>query len=145
MKRRIDRSSKPIPLVPTASMADIAFLLIIFFMLTTTFSPERTSVSLPDSEKRTEVQQKAAIVAITAAGQLVYTDGEQISRPVVDMEQLGRQVKALVELFPKKEFLIKADQSVRYELVDQVLEELRGAGARNIGLLTDQKVLRSGS
>ena len=41
--------------VPTASMADIAFLLIIFFMLTTSFSPERTSVKLPESVVRAEV------------------------------------------------------------------------------------------
>ena len=57
--------SPVVPRVPTASMADIAFLLIIFFMLTTSFSPERTSVQLPESQIRTEVSKDAAIVAIT--------------------------------------------------------------------------------
>ena len=40
--------------IPTASMADIAFLLIVFFMVTTTISVDRTTVQLPTSMERGE-------------------------------------------------------------------------------------------
>lgn len=124
------------PTVPTASMADIAFLLIIFFMLTTSFSPERTSVQLPESVERAEVTEESAIIAVTEEGQLMFTSGEEPSEQLAGPEQLGNIAAALVTSFPEKEFVIKADRMARYQLVDQVLDALRNNGVRNIGLLT---------
>lgn len=144
MKLRRERSAALVPRIPTASMADIAFLLIIFFMLTTSFSPERTSVSLPESEIRTEVSKDAAIVAISSQGEISFTDGDQPAFPLANIAELGQYVKALVAAIPRKEFLIKADRDVRYQLVDGVLEQLRTNGARRIGLLTERKPKESG-
>lgn len=127
------------PQVPTASMADIAFLLIIFFMLTTSFSPERTSVELPNSQIRTEVSKNAAIVAITQDGVLKFTDGERPSF-VLSESELGKLAREIIGFIPGKEFVIKADRSVRYEHVDKVLEQLRLNGAKKIGLLTERRV-----
>ncbi|SVE20358.1 uncharacterized protein METZ01_LOCUS473212 [marine metagenome] len=127
------------PQVPTGSMADIAFLLVIFFMLTTSFSPERTSVELPNSQIRTEVSKNAAIVAITQDGVLKFTDGERPSFTISESE-LGKLASEIIGFIPGKEFVIKADRSVRYEHVDKVLEQLRLNGAKKIGLLTDRRV-----
>ncbi|MFZ0430835.1 MAG: biopolymer transporter ExbD [Acidobacteriota bacterium] len=124
------------PTVPTASMADIAFLLIIFFMLTTSFSPERTSVKLPESVVRTEVTKDAAIVAITGNGTIMFTTGEEEAVALANPEELGARTKALVLQVPDKEFVIKADREARYQWIDQVLDALRKNGARRIGLLT---------
>jgi biopolymer transport protein ExbD len=120
-------------------MADIAFLLVIFFMLTTSFSPERTSVELPNSQIRTEVSKNAAIVAITQDGVLKFTDGERPSFTISESE-LGKLASEIIGFMPGKEFVIKADRSVRYEHVDKVLEQLRLNGAKKIGLLTDRRV-----
>lgn len=128
------------PTVPTASMADIAFLLIIFFMLTTSFSPERTSVQLPQSLIRVEVSNEAAIIAITDDGKLHFTSGVEPSVELSGIEELGLLTREIMSLMPEKEFVLKADRNVRYERVDQVLEALRTNGAKRIGLLTRQKV-----
>lgn len=133
MKYRVKRIA---PSVPTASMADIAFLLIIFFMLTTSFSPERTNVTLPESEFQTEVSEEAAIIAVTREGELKFTDGEVPSYAVESVEALGQIVAELVRLAPQKQFLIKADRLVPYQEIDAVLEQLRIRGAKTIGLLT---------
>ncbi len=144
MKLRREASVSMVPRIPTASMADIAFLLIIFFMLTTSFSPERTSVSLPQSEIRTEVSKDAAIVAISSQGVVSFTDGEVPAFPLANIAELGQLVKTLVAVIPGKEFLIKADRNVQYRLVDGVLEQLRSNGARRIGLLTERRPKESG-
>jgi biopolymer transport protein ExbD len=130
------------PKIPTASMADIAFLLIIFFMLTTSFSPEKTSVTLPQSEIQSELSKDAAIIAISPQGLLSFTDGEQPAFPLATYSDIGPLVAGMIKIFPEKEFLIKADREVRYEMVDSVLEQLRNNGVRRIGLLTDRKVVR---
>jgi len=127
------------PTVPTASMADIAFLLIIFFMLTTSFSPERTTVNLPESETRTEVSRNSAIIAITADGEIKFTDGERPSFLLGSVEEIGLLTQEIIGFVPDKEFLIKADRLVRYEMVDGVLEQLRLNGVQRIGLLTEKE------
>jgi biopolymer transport protein ExbD len=124
------------PTVPTASMADIAFLLIIFFMLTTSFSPERTSVKLPESVMRTEVSKDAAIVAIAGNGTIMFTSGKEDAVALSGPDDLGKRIKELITQVPDKEFVIKADRDARYEWIDQVLDALRKNGARRIGLLT---------
>jgi biopolymer transport protein ExbD len=120
-------------------MADIAFLLIIFFMLTTSFSPERTTVELPQSEIRTEVPRGSAIIAITADGEIKFTDGERPSFLLGNLQEIGLLTQEIIGFIPDKEFLIKADRLVRYEMVDGVLEQLRLNGAQRIGLLTEKK------
>jgi biopolymer transport protein ExbD len=124
------------PNVPTAAMADIAFLLIIFFMLTTSFSPERTNVKLPESLIRVEVTETASIIAVTADGRIMFTSGEEASAQLTNVEELGLIVRQIVDLVPAKEFVIKADRDARYRFVDEVLEALRTNGAKRIGLLT---------
>ncbi|HXK61488.1 MAG TPA: biopolymer transporter ExbD [Acidobacteriota bacterium] len=139
---KIRRHTKIIASVPTASMADIAFLLIIFFMLTTSFSPVKTSVDLPESVERAEVEQNAAIVAITVQNEIVFSDGDNPGFDVNSPEELAPHIQSLVSAMPDKQFVIKADRAVRYASVDAVLDQLRRNGAKNIGLLTEQKAGR---
>lgn len=124
------------PTVPTASMADIAFLLIIFFMLTTSFSPEKTTVQLPESLIQIEVTKDPSIVAITEEGNIVFTSGEETSVPLSGPEELGLITREIIDLVPNKEFVIKADRNAQYKAVDGVLDALRTNGAKRIGLLT---------
>lgn len=131
------------PTVPTASMADIAFLLIIFFMLTTSYSPERTSVLLPESQIRVEVSKDPSIIAITDEGNIVFTSGEESSVPLSGPDELGLIAKEIIELVPAKEFVVKADRNARYEAVDGVLDALRTNGVKRIGFLTRAEVRTS--
>ena len=89
------------PVIPTASMADIAFLLIIFFMLTTTFSQERTTVDLPESEIRTEVPKDAAIIAITQEGIIRFTDGERPAFALGTAAELGPLTQEVRSISPQ--------------------------------------------
>lgn len=136
MRHRI-RSVEPV--VPTASMADIAFLLIIFFMLTTSFNPVKISVDLPESEVRVDVTKDAAIVAVTGDGRTLVSDGEAPGREVATLDELSAFVLDIVSKTPEKQFVIRADRNVQYQFVDQVLDRLRIGGAKNIGLLTEQR------
>ena len=52
--------------IPTASMADIAFLLIVFFMVTITFEKDKTQVALPKTDLRYEIPKETAYISITS-------------------------------------------------------------------------------
>jgi biopolymer transport protein ExbD len=126
--------------IPTASMADIAFLLIIFFMVTTRFDVDRTRVDLPDSNYREEIDKGAAVVVIKEeAGDMLFkfSNGEDMSAPVPDQAALAAQINAL----GAKPVVIKAGGEVQYRYIDETMEMLRRAGIDKMILLTEQETI----
>ena len=58
------RERKDAAAIFTASMADIVFLLIVFFVLTYKVEVDRTKMDLPDTWIRIKVPEKAAVISI---------------------------------------------------------------------------------
>jgi len=120
-------------------MADIAFLLIIFFMLTTSFSPVKMSVDLAEAISRQEVDKDAAIIAIGTTGVMEISNGIQTGNRINSLDELDLFVKEIVGLDPTKQFIIKADRNIRYETFNAVYEKLRNNNCRRIALLTEAR------
>jgi len=140
-------------LIPTASMADIAFLLIIFFMVTTSHEVDRTSVNLPTARIRVESEKGAAIVVLAkttdAAGveSLVYkfSDGKGESHLVGGPEDIYLEAARLTHVDKTTQFILKVDGTVRFELVDELLQSMREGRVQRVLLLTQQKTTDTGS
>lgn len=133
-KRTIDESEEFIPL---ASTADITFLLIIFFLVTTTFNIEKgINMQLPD----TVVQEKIPTVNVSIivdSSKNLYLDGKEIS-----LKEIGVQTKAILAGHPEKFVTIKSDKNVEYGLVIDILDELFQAGIHNIALPTMKEIIK---
>ena len=127
--------------IPTASMADIAFLLIIFFMVTISFEVDKTQVALPKTELRLEIPKKSAYVSITENGQIRVSDGEEISVPVPGPQEVLSFAADVVRRDPSKAFVLKADTNVPYRAVDEVVDALKQAKAEVIYLLSEQETI----
>jgi biopolymer transport protein ExbD len=125
--------------IPTASMADIAFLLIIFFMVTFTIEVDKTQVTLPKTVLRQEVPKKAAYVSITEGGQIKVSDGEQMSAPVNSADDVLSFAAEVIGQDPTKEFVLKADEKTAYQYVDAVIDSLKQARVKTIYLLSAQE------
>lgn len=135
------RASKPLPeTIPTSSMADIAFLLIIFFMLTLTIEVDKTQVDLPKTSLRLEVPKKSAYVSIDASEVIRLSDGEEVS-VIKPAEEVFAFAANVIGNDPSKEFVLKADSTVPYRVVDQVIDDLKRAKVRVIYLLSNQKTV----
>jgi len=138
---KVTRPKRHEAIIPTASMADIAFLLIIFFMVTTVYDLDRTSVALPKSLNRIENDKGAAIVVLHQddQGNLIYkfSDGESPSHQVSGPGDVSLEASRLTFGDPTKQFVFKADGKIRYEFIDEMLDTLREAGATNVLLLTE--------
>ncbi|SRR5690606_34141532 len=127
--------------IPTASMADIVFLLIIFFVLTFQVEVDKTRVELPKSALRLEVPKKAAVVSITDTGQMRVSDGEATSVTVGSVQDVLSFAAEITALDPEKEFVLKADKGVAYRYVDQVIDALKQSRVTVVYLLSDQETV----
>ena len=134
---RLRRSKRSLAaVIPTASMADIAFLLIIFFMVTTAFSLDRTPMELPETEQQEQTPKGAAIISITEDETFRFSEGKDDARPVDGIGGLAEAIRRVTAANRLHPFVIKADRRVKYRVIDQVLEQLRSAGAEDVTLLS---------
>jgi biopolymer transport protein ExbD len=138
---RLQARNLPTSKIPTASMADIIFLLIIVFVLTFNIEADKARVVLPKSVLRLEVPKKAAIVSITENGQIRVSDGESASTVVSSPEDVLSFATGVVASNPGKEFSLKADHNVPYKTVDRVIDMLKQARVEVFYLLADQESL----
>jgi biopolymer transport protein ExbD len=138
---RLQARNRPSAVIPTASMADIVFLLIIFFILTFNLEVDKARVILPKSVLRSEVPKKAAVVSITENGQMRVSDGESASTAVNGPEDVLSFATGVIASNPEKEFILKADQNVPYKNVDRVIDMLKQARVPVVYLLSDQETV----
>ncbi len=128
----------------TASMADIVFLLIVFFVLTYNTEVDRTQVNLPETWVRSEIDKESAVISISPPDQgevIRVSTGQEMSLPVSTIEEVVTFASTVVAQDPNREFIIKADEDVRYEKVDAVLDALKQSKVKTIFLLSDQKTV----
>ena len=108
--------------IPTSSMADIAFLLIIYFMVTTTFTATRgLDFALPEEDDTPPVIEKedSVLIEIMPSGELLV---DQRSMPLGEVLDY---LRPKLEINPKKPVIIRPDPSSPYKYMVGVLDELR--------------------
>jgi len=131
----------------TASMADIVFLLIVFFVLTYNTEVDRTKVTLPKTLVRSEIDKKAAVISVSPPkdGEIIrVSTGEEMSLPVSTKEEIITFASTVVAQDPNKQFVIKADSDVHYQKIDDILDALKQSKVKVIYLLSDQKTVSGG-
>jgi biopolymer transport protein ExbD len=148
---KLKKSKEIGAVIPTASMADIAFLLIIFFMVTTVMQVDKTTVNLPRTwERPFELPRGAAFVVLgemvsgSGGKELVYkfSAGEDTSQIIpTGAEGLYFEVLNITGIAPTHPFVIKIDRTMKYKLVDEILDSMRRAGAQNLILMSDQRTV----
>jgi biopolymer transport protein ExbD len=122
--------------IPTGPMADISFLLIIFFMVTTVFVVYRGfPVDLPSAEKIDAQLGKRNVVNIWISPQ---------GRIMVDqfdsqLQQVGDIIKTKLAGNPRIFVLVRSDQNTPYRMVSGVIEELKKAKALRVSFIAREE------
>ena len=118
--------------IPTASMADIAFLLIIFFMVSTVFVVYRGfPVNLPSAEKIDPLKSRrnAVNIWISPGGRIMVDEFE------TDLSKVGGIVQAKLAKNPRIVVLVKSDRNTEYRMISGVIGELRKANALRVSFI----------
>ena len=128
LKRKAGTGAK----IPTASMADIAFLLIIFFMVTTIFKLEEgLPITLPRSEAGEKIpREKIAHIWIDRRG-VISIDDLVIS--AADIEPL---IKVKINENPALIVSFNTDDKAAYQVVNEAMERLKLANALRVSFTT---------
>lgn len=127
------RRKKVAPSVPVSSMADIAFLLLVFFMVTSVLdSDPDLPIELPDVPGGEQLNKKIANLYLSAdENRTVYFNS--VKRP---LNEALSEIRAKLTTTPDLKVLIHADQNLTYEELDNVFESLKEIGALKISLVT---------
>jgi biopolymer transport protein ExbD len=141
MKRIADKRASN-PDIPTASQGDIAFLLIIFFMVSTTFRQgSGLKVNLPAAEKTERILKRRNVenVWVDRTGRISVDDNmvTAASVPAIIGEKIIQNPDLVV--------MLQADKDVAYGYVTDVLEGLKDARALKVTFATEYKVGGGGS
>jgi biopolymer transport protein ExbD len=129
---KFERNLNIKPSIPTASMGDIVFLLLIFFMVTTVFkSEDGLPVELPRAESGIEVKRdNITRVYVDALGRISVDD--ILVRPT----QAAQFMMARTEKNPMNIVGFEADVNVDYKFIDELMEELKKVNAVRISFNT---------
>ena len=152
MKRRVDIRIDMTPMV------DIAFLLLIFYMATTSFKPpEKLHVSLPSSHSEIKlpesdmmyvtVTKEDSVMVEYITKQKVMREGEEATEPVrhyeeatpIDLPLVITNIRATVPGAYKWFLVIKADKDVKYGTMNSIMNALQDIKISKFSLVTEME------
>ncbi len=112
-------------------LIDVVLMLVIFFMLTTTFVlAPGIKVDLPQGRSVQKIREGDAIVLITKEGNLYYQN-EQTDLPA--LQEVLRQTQ---QQQPGVRLIIKADTQARHGRVVEVMDMAKGVGIERLAIAT---------
>lgn len=133
----LKRQSRVSDEIPTASMADIAFLLLIFFLVTTVFSEERgLGIVLPERQtEEIEINPKNILSFYVVGNDVVQLRrGDSPDKQTLDYRQVEAVSRQELAANPRLVISVKTAPQARYVDMVNVLDELHLAGATRISL-----------
>ena len=130
------RKSQANSQVPDSSMADIAFLLLIFFMVTTVFQKDRrVDIVWPEAEATQKIDEKLKNILniwVQRDGALFIND-----RPY-EMGEVSAVINPLYIASDRALVIsIRADREVQYSTMDQLQKQLVAAGVVRVVFATE--------
>lgn len=108
--------------IPTSSMADIAFLLIIYFMVTATFAATRgLDFALPKDDDSPPIVEKEDSVLIE-----IQPDGQyMVDQTAMQLDEIFDYLKPKLEANPKKPVILRPQPTSQYGYMVVVFDALR--------------------
>ncbi len=116
--------------IPEGGMADIAFLLLVFFLVTTTIDMDKgLGIILPAEGQEIEINKKNILNCLISASGAVLLGGEP-----VEMKDLSRKVQDELRANDKLIVSVKAHEKAQYDVYIEVLDQLKIAKATRISI-----------
>ena len=121
MNFRSTRKRRPHTILDMTPLVDVIFQLLLFFLLTSTYTQPHPSaasipIDLPDSSLQANQQVPSeVIISIDADGKIYWIDQQ------VSLEELTARLEEQAQQNPKTLVLLRGDQKTSYGLIGQIM------------------------
>lgn len=126
VEKKKERSAE----IPTASLADIAFLVLIFFLVSSTIDVDKgISLVLPAKGETKDIRKENISNLLVNAQGEVLLDDQIVPIPMIKTvvrEKLAQNDKLIIS--------VKTDRETSYDVYIKVMDQLKQAGAKRISL-----------
>ena len=132
---QVQDESKPYDDINITPMLDLAYVLLVIFIIMTTASVQGITVNLPKASATPSIAKpKTKAISITNDG-TIYLDTYPVT--LAELENLLRQYKAQDPSLP---VIVKADATIQYQKVVDVLDLMEKLEITQLGLVTQRLV-----
>lgn len=132
MRRQHTRAENDESAIDMTPMLDIVFIMLIFFIVTTSFVKESgVTVSRPSAQTAVQDKKGNILVAIKPNGEI------WIDKRSVDVRSVRANIEKLKAENPESGVVIQADTDARMGLAVKVMDQIRLAGVLNISVAAD--------
>jgi biopolymer transport protein ExbD len=131
MAGKVQTENEPYDEINITPMLDLAYVLLVIFIIMTTASVQGIKVNLPKASNAPSLAKPTTkAVTITETGQ-IFLDAYPVT--LEELEARLRQQKALTPEFP---VVVKGDARIQYEKVIEVLDLMGRLEISQLGLVT---------
>ena len=134
MKSLLHKRKKNTPQIVLTNLIDVMFMMVFFFMLTSTFAKEneKLSVTLPKAANSVTIEQNSMTIEIAQSGQI------SVQGINVNFEELENLLGNWLKPANDRAVMLAADENANYGTIINVLDLAKKHGASNLGLTTRQ-------
>ncbi len=119
--------------INVTSLVDVAFVLLIIFMLVAPIMQGGVDVDLPRAEARPLTAKEGMVVTVDRQGRIFVDETE------VSYQDFRITFPSMVQTRNPDGIYLRADQNVPYGSVVRVLAVIRQAGVQNVGLVAAEE------
>jgi biopolymer transport protein ExbD len=128
---KVETETKPYDTINVTPMLDLAYVLLVIFIIMTTASVQGLNISLPKpSNKPSQVQKDVRIVQILPDGKLMLNGSP------VTMAELESRLVAAIAIDRDTPVMIKGDPATNYVNVVEIIDMAGRLNIGNVGLVT---------
>ena len=134
---RFDRNAGPSPMsdINMTPLIDVMLVLVVILIITAPLLAGTIKLELPKTDAvKTPGAPQSITVMVDAAGQTYLKD------QAVTADELARQFASAKQANPETEVQLRADKSVPYGRIVEVMDSAQKAGLNRLGFVTDNNV-----
>jgi biopolymer transport protein TolR len=113
-------------------LVDVVLVLLIIFMVTAPLMQRGIDVDLPRTATQTSENEERLIVSVAKDGKIFINDVQ------IPMDDLREQIQKRVVLMKSKNAVfLRADHTLQYGVIMEIMDEIKRSGIPTVGLVTE--------
>lgn len=116
--------------INVTNLVDVMLVLLIIFILIAPVMEQGISVNLPKISDQKMKLPESVTVSIGKEGELF------LGKELVNLEELKARLTEVAQNAPETSVIVRADKEIQYDIVVQVLDQVRSAGLTKLGMAT---------